>query len=341
MPYTAKNFLVCPYPFVCDVYKGCTHRCKYCFANAFKDEDKRSSFQSIKHGESIDAVEKFIKGGRSARDSWCDWDTPIQFGATSDAFQPIEKTEGRMLAVLKLLARTGYPFIVTTKGADVISSPEYLAVLKDCNVCVQISMSSPKMDVMEPGAPPFARRLAALEAVAKRVPRAIARMQPFFVEHTPDIVKAIPAIAAAGAFGILVEPVWGTARRLSPLQIKDGAKWLYRYEDVRKSFIAFRHACHTHGIAFVGNEVRDLSDAPVLCCTCGPMDGFVPNRCIAPYYYLERSSYSATERQCQVGTGDVFNNLFMPLELGHRKKYSFKQLMDYAVTHDFDRGDFA
>ena len=339
MPYTAKNFLTCPYPFVCDVYKGCVHRCKYCFANAFKAADKRSSFQLVKHGESVEAVEKFVKGGRTARNSWCDWNAPIQFGATSDAFQPIEKTEGRMLAVLKLMARTGYPFIVTTKGADVISLPEYLAVLKDCNVCVQISMSSPRMDALEPGAPPFARRLAALEAVSKRVPRTVARMQPFFAEHTPEIVRNIPSIADAGAFGVLVDPVDGTAKRLSPLQVKDGHKWLYRYEDIRKAFLSMRHVCHEHGLAFVGNEVRDISDAPILCCTCGPMQGFVPNKCIAPYYHLARSEYSATPRQMQVGTGDVFNNIFMPMKIGHRKDYSFKQLMDYVVANKIRRED--
>ena len=37
------------------------------------------------------------------------------------------------------------------------------------------------------------------------------------------------------------------------------------------------------------------------------MPGWIPNKCNALYYYLRPTEFAATERQRQIGTGDVFN----------------------------------
>mgnify|MGYP002853541476 CR=1 FL=1 len=307
MPKTSVFLLTCPYPIASDVYEGCTHGCKYCFANGRMAKSKRGDFQSVKSADTLKQIEDYVNGKRTKRESWCDWDAPIRFGVNSDPFQPCEVREGRMLAVLKLMARKGYPFIVTTKGASVIARPEYLSVLKDCNVCVNLSMSSPLMDSMEPGAPPFSVRLSALEALSRTVPRVIARCQPFFVEHTAAICSNIRAIAEAGAYALFAEPSYPSKTQISKLQVKDGRLWKYTWEDVRDSFAAFRNLSHKHGMKFVESSIYEVSDEPVLCCTCGKMDGFTPNRCNITFYHLARNEYGATPRQTEIGTGDVFN----------------------------------
>lgn len=329
MPKTSAFLLTCPYPITSDVYEGCTHRCKYCFANGRLKKSERGDFQEVHGGDSLKQIEDYVNGNRTKRESWCDWNAPIRFGVNSDPFQPCEAREGRMLAVMKLMSRKGYPFIVTTKGAEVISRPEYLAVLRDCNVCVNLTMSSPMMDTMEPGAPPFAIRLKALESVARAVPRVIVRVQPFFAEHTRAVLSQMGAFAAAGAYGVFSECFYASKTQISRLQISDGRTWKYPYEVVKRSFAAMRRAANAHGMKFVGGGVGGVSDDDFLCCTCGPMEGFVPNKCNLIYYHLNRAEYTATPRQMEVGTGDVFNIVSGDrANLPRRGACSFKEMMD-------------
>ena len=75
----------------------------------------------------------FIDGQRGESTDWCDWDIPLHWGGVSDPFQPAEKKHGVSLACLKVFAETQYPFVVSTKGTRLLSSPEYLRVLAKCN----------------------------------------------------------------------------------------------------------------------------------------------------------------------------------------------------------------
>lgn len=334
MPKTNSTLLICPYPIISDVYEGCTHGCKYCFANARLAKDVRSGFQCVRTGDSFKQIEDYVNGKRTKRESWVDWDIPIRFGANSDPFQPCELQEKRMMAVLKLLARKGYPFVVTTKGASVISRHEYLSVLHDCNVCVNLSMSSPAMEPMEPGVPTFAERLIALEKLAATVPRVIARMQPFFIEHTRIIAKHIPQVAKTGCWGIILEALDPSKNRVSNLQVKAGNRWTYAYTDLRKAYTSLKSVAHKHGLSCITRGAWKMSDAPTLCCT-GEMPGFVPNKCNLLYYYYKPEEYAATARMNEIGTGDVFNVIGGDrLKLGHRKDYSFKQLVDYYAGEE-------
>lgn len=338
MPGTSTNFLVCPFPFVCDLYGGCSHGCKYCYANAMKRGKERAEFsQKIERADTLKSVERFVSGEKSKRDSWCDWDPPLRFGIRSDPFQPAEQREGLMLAAMKMLAKRGYPFIIVTKGTDVLSAPEYLAVLKDCNCVVNVSMSSPAMDALEPGAPPYERRLAAVEALAKVVPRVVARWQPFLMEHTGKAIAEIPRLKSAGAHAVLVEPIFGSKFKIGSLMVKVRQKYLYPVDVVERSWTSIRAAAHANGLVFVTPSIRKLSDS-LLCCTGGEMPGFVPNTCNATFYYAAPEKYKPTERMKQVGTGDVFNLI----RTGRNKfkrlgSYSFAQLMTHRSKTQFSR----
>lgn len=88
----------------------------------------------------------------------------------SDPFQPIEKNNKQNIDstynILKLLAETKYPVVISTKGKLCIDE-EYLDVLKECNVVMQISCVSKYYDNIEKGAPAYIERLKMIETLSK------------------------------------------------------------------------------------------------------------------------------------------------------------------------------
>lgn len=126
--------ILCNLPVRFDTYKGCSHGCKYCFAQ------KKQNIAKIQRDETVEALRSFVEGKRGRETAWCDWNIPIHWGGMSDPFQPIEKNIRASYECLKLLAETKYPFVVSTKGR-LVADPEYLDLLAQCNCVVQVSMS--------------------------------------------------------------------------------------------------------------------------------------------------------------------------------------------------------
>lgn len=183
--------ILCNLPVRFDTYKGCSHGCKYCFAQ------KKQNIAKIQRDETVEALRSFIEGKRGRETAWCDWNIPIHWGGMSDPFQPIEKNIRASYECLKLLAETKYPFVVSTKG-KLVAEPEYLELLEKCNCVVQVSMVCSKYDQLEPGTPSYEERLKIVETLAPRVQRVIVRIQPYMPEVFRDVMKNIPRLAAAG-----------------------------------------------------------------------------------------------------------------------------------------------
>ena len=152
MPDCGSQVVLCDVPVRFDTYKGCSHLCKYCFVQRKKD------ITDIEKGETAKALLNFINGQRSQAVNWCDWNIPLHWGGVSDPFQPVEAKYKISLRCLKMFADTKYPFVVSTKG-KLLATKEYLDVLKECNVVVQISMVCSKFDKLEKGAPTYQERL--------------------------------------------------------------------------------------------------------------------------------------------------------------------------------------
>ena len=193
-----SQIILCNLPVRFDTYRGCSHGCRYCFAQ------KKNDISHIERDESVDGLRSFIEGKRGNETEWCDWNIPIHWGGMSDPFQPVEKQIRASYECLKLLAETKYPFVVSTKGR-LIADPEYLDLLAQCNCVLQISMVCSKYDRLERGTPSYEERLAILKTVSARVQRTIVRIQPYMPEVFHDVMKNIPRIAEAGAYGVIVE----------------------------------------------------------------------------------------------------------------------------------------
>lgn len=192
-----SQIILCNLPVRFDTYRGCSHGCRYCFAQ------KKNDISHIERDESVDGLRSFIEGKRGNETEWCDWNIPIHWGGMSDPFQPVEKQIRASYECLKLLAETKYPFVVSTKGR-LIADPEYLDLLAQCNCVLQISMVCSKYDRLERGTPSYEERLTILKTVSARVQRTIVRIQPYMPEVFHDVMKNIPRIAEAGAYGVMI-----------------------------------------------------------------------------------------------------------------------------------------
>lgn len=193
-----SQVILCNLPIRFDTYKGCSHGCRYCFAQ------KKRNIGKIERDETVEAMRSFIEGKRNRETAWCDWNIPIHWGGMSDPFQPVEKNIRASYECLKLLAETQYPFVVSTKGR-LVADPEYLDLLARCNCVVQVSMVCSKYDQLEPGTPPYEERLQIARTLAQRVQRVIVRVQPYMPEVFNDVMKNIPRLAEAGVYGAVVE----------------------------------------------------------------------------------------------------------------------------------------
>lgn len=79
---------ICDYPVHFDTYTGCSHGCRYCFAQTKVDIGK------IKVHNCDEQLRRFVSGGRTSETSWCDFPIPLHWGGLSDPFQPAESHRG-------------------------------------------------------------------------------------------------------------------------------------------------------------------------------------------------------------------------------------------------------
>ena len=98
-----SQIILCNLPVRFDTYRGCSHGCRYCFAQ------KKNDISHIERDESVDGLRSFIEGKRGNETEWCDWNIPIHWGGMSDPFQPVEK---QIHASAKELAAQENSFIV-------------------------------------------------------------------------------------------------------------------------------------------------------------------------------------------------------------------------------------
>lgn len=289
-----SQVILCNLPVRFDTYRGCSHGCRYCFAQ------KKNDISHIERDESVEGLRSFIEGKRGQETSWCDWNIPIHWGGMSDPFQPIEKKVRASYECLKLLAETKYPFVVSTKGR-LVADPEYLDLLAQCNCVVQISMVCSKYDRMEAGCPSYEERLGILATVSPRVKRTIVRIQPYMPEVFRDVLDNIPRVAAAGAHGIVVEGM--KFFRGKPGMVKIGGDFCYPKDRLKSDFEEIRAQAHRNGLKFYSgeNRLRAMGD-DMTCCGIEGLEGFRPNEynlCMI----MNGKKPEPTEQMKKIGTG--------------------------------------
>jgi DNA repair photolyase len=195
-------------------YRGCEHGCVYCFArptHSYLNLSPGLDFET-KIIAKVNAAERL----REAFASRAYEATPINIGAATDAYQPVERKLRITRSVIEVMAECAHPFSLVTKSSGVERDLDLVAPMAARGlVAVYVSVTSldPAIArILEPRAAAPHRRLKTIETLARAgvpVGVSISPIIPFINE--PEIERILEAAAAAGArsaFGIVLRLPW-------------------------------------------------------------------------------------------------------------------------------------
>ncbi len=185
-----------------NAYRGCEHGCVYCYA--------RPSHGYLNLSAGLDFETKLFAKTNAAEllrkelgkpSHVC---SPINLGANTDPYQPIEKTYRITRSILEVLLETNHPCTLVTKNALVERDIDLLAELAQRRL-VQVFVSVTSLDnrlsaTLEPRASAPHRRLKAVEALnAANVPCGVmvAPIIPFVTDQFME--RILEQAAASGA----------------------------------------------------------------------------------------------------------------------------------------------
>jgi DNA repair photolyase len=334
MPVSGSQITLCDFPVRFDSLAGCQFSCSYCFTRRKKDDIIGEDVE-VEGREGPGSLLNFIQGKRGQDTNWCDWDIPIHWGGMADPFQPVERTKKIGLECLKIFAETKYPFIVSTKSDLIIEQP-YLDLLHNCNVCVQISLVSPEYDKLEPGAPPFAKRVEVIRTISPLVPRVIIRIQPYMIEQLDNVLNiTLPSIKEAGAYGCVIEAMkfW---KEKPEGTIPVGSDFVYKTDILQEHFTKIRDKAKSLGLAFYcgENRLRWMGDS-LSCCGCSDLPGFKGNEYNLNHIYAGESP-KPTEAMLKPGTTIAFRTLCQVQSVCLMlKQMTFKEIMDAVANSEY------
>lgn len=150
-------------------YRGCEHGCIYCFArptHAYLGLSPGLDFETrlIARPQAGEILEKELsKPGYRPR--------PIAIGTNTDPYQPIERKFEIMRSCLEVLDRFSHPVGIITKGTMIERDTDLISKLANrrlARVGITVTTLDPKLSrLMEPRVPSPARRMKAIETLAK------------------------------------------------------------------------------------------------------------------------------------------------------------------------------
>jgi DNA repair photolyase len=195
-------------------YRGCEHGCVYCFARP------THSYLGLSPGldfetriiAKVNAAER-LREALAARGYQ---PSPINIGAATDAYQPIERKLLITRGLIEVMAECAHPFSLVTKSSGVERDLDLVAPMAARGL-VEVYVSVTSLDpalarMLEPRAAAPHRRIKTIEALARAgvpVGVSVSPIIPFINE--PEIERILEVAAGAGAtsaFGIVVRLPW-------------------------------------------------------------------------------------------------------------------------------------
>ncbi len=207
-------------------YRGCEHGCVYCYARP------AHAYMGLSPGLDFES-KLFIKPNAAAllrEELTAPKYVPatIALGANTDPYQPIERSYRITRGVIEVLAEFQHPFGIVTKSANVTRDLDLLKPLAELDL-VKVALSVTTLDTklarsMEPRASTPAKRLAAIEMLARAGVRTVVMMGPIIPGlNDHEIENILKSARNAGAL-----EAGYTMLRL-PFEVKDIFKdWLLR-----------------------------------------------------------------------------------------------------------------
>ena len=200
-------------------YRGCEHGCIYCFArpsHAYVNLSPGLDFETRLFFKK-DAAER-LREELNRRSYRC---SPINLGANTDPYQPLERRMGITRSLLEVLAECHHPVTIVTKSALVLRDLDLLKRLgaeRLTRVFVSITTLDNELKRrMEPRAASPAARLATVKRLSEAgIPTGVmfAPVIPAINDHELEGVVAASAEAGAATAGYLLLRLPGEVRDL-------------------------------------------------------------------------------------------------------------------------------
>ncbi|GHU13089.1 radical SAM protein [Alphaproteobacteria bacterium] len=175
-----------------NTYRGCGHRCIYCFAQyTHKYLDTDQFFDDI-------FVKTNIADALNSDFSKRSWEKcPVNICGVTDAYQPIEAQYVLMPKIIETFIRHQNPMVITTKSTLLLRDLDLLEELnRVAGVYVNVSASAIEESIrekIEPFASPTIDRLNMLAELSKRGIDAGVLMMPI-IPHLTDSIENLEAI---------------------------------------------------------------------------------------------------------------------------------------------------
>ncbi len=158
-----------PFAWTINPYRGCEFACKYCYArytHEFMEMWDGKDFERKIYAK-VNAPELLRAELREARDKGL----PIALGTATDPYQPAEKQFEITRRMLQVFADfEGLEFSITTKGVLILRDLDLLRVISRkhrFSVHMTVTTTDERLArLLEPKAPPPAKRLEAVKALA-------------------------------------------------------------------------------------------------------------------------------------------------------------------------------
>jgi len=258
-----------------NVYRGCGHGCKYCFAQYSHDYlDSGDFFNEIFVKKNVaEVLEKEL--------SKKSWKKPrINLAGVTDSYQPAEAHYQKMPGILKVLARHRNPVILTTKSSLILRDIELIRELASVtSVCIGSSitmMDEELRKLIEPGASPALERFRVLKQckdVGCHVNILLTPVLPYITDSMENLEEIYRIGTSIGVNGISPWPLnlkGSTRRRFFNFLgehfpgLLPGYYQLYKSwhvdstyaEELREKVRYLRHKYNTPGISLPPEEQK-------------------------------------------------------------------------------------
>ena len=193
-----------PFNWSLNPYRGCQHRCSYCFArvsHTYLGHDAGRDFDEVIYVKTNIAA---VLQAELRKPSW--GGESIAIGTATDPYQPVEGRYRLTRACLEVLVGARNRANVTTKGTLVVRDSDLLRELAEvagCGVSISlITLDEGVWRALEAGAPPPRQRLRALERLAAAgvpVGLALAPILPGLTDSAAALEAVVRAAAEHGA----------------------------------------------------------------------------------------------------------------------------------------------
>ena len=197
-------------------YRGCVHGCHYCFArryHSYYDLNPGSDFTGLIFVKTNVAE---VLAQELSRPSWRR--EQVAMGTATDPYQPIEGKYRLTRRCLEVFVEWRSPLSLITKGTMAIRDVDVLQELArrvECTACFSITtMDAELAGKLEPGTPPPAKRLQAVERLVQSGVKAGVALAPIIPGITDDRANLEDVARSAASHGARF--LWGNLLYLKP-----------------------------------------------------------------------------------------------------------------------------